>query len=260
MKNRKVLLFENTHNLTNYLLRSWSNYTKEAVRDHNYFVVAFSGGRSPVEFYCRLSNLNEPELWEKTHIFLADERFVPLDDENSNFKLIKDNLLGFLSLNNFQIHPVNTNVPNVKVAATDYAIELGKFFMPREGDLPRFDFILLGLGDDGHIASIFPDGEGLREQTRFTVPVSLNYLKHERVSLTLAVINNARRVAMLVTGKNKADIIKRVLGGETALPASLVNPQDGELIFLLDREASSKISLSDANAYSHEDEAILLHI
>lgn len=257
---KKILIFENSYALTNYFLRHWREWTTESARDHNYFSVAFSGGRSPVEFYCRLSNHNDFELWQKTHIFLADERFVPQDDENSNLKLIKDNLLNYLSLDAGQIHPVNTNVPNVNVAATEYAVELGKFFTPHDGDLPRFDLIILGVGEDGHTASLFSNGDGLREQTRYTVPVSLNYLKHERVSLTLSVINNARRVVFVVTGRAKARVIKDVLEGKAELPSALVKPHQGELIFLLDREAASQIQLKDPNAFTYEEEAIVVKI
>lgn len=259
-KIRKILVFENTYALTNYLMRHWIEWTTESVKDHNYFSVAFSGGRSPVEFYCRLSNLNDFELWQKTHVFFADERFVSSDDENSNFKLVKDNLLNYISIDDHQIHAVNTSVANVNVAATEYATELGKFFMPHDGDLPRFDLVLLGIGEDGHTASLFPNGDGLREQTRFTVPVSLNYLKHERISLTLSVINNAKKIVVMVIGRSKAQVIKNILEGKSELPAALVKPQNGELIFLLDREAASQIQLPDPNAFSYEDEGVVLKI
>ncbi len=257
---RKVLIFENTYALTNYLLRHWQEWTTESVKNHNYFSVAFSGGRTPVEFYCRLSNLNEFDLWQKTHIFMADERFVSSEDENSNFRLLKDNLLNYLSLDSRQIHAVNTSVPNVNVAATEYAKDLGIFFTPKDGDLPRFDLIFLGIGEDGHTASLFPNGDGLREQTRFTVPVSLNYLKNERISLTLAVINNAKRVIFVASGRSKGKIVKEVLEGKAELPAALVKPHQGELIFMLDREAASQIELKDPNDFTYEEEAIVVKI
>ena len=191
---------------------------------------------------------------------MADERFVSQEDNDSNFKLIKDNLLNYMSLDARQIHPVNTNVANVNVAATEYATELGKFFTPHDGDLPRFDLIFLGIGEDGHTASLFPNGDGLREQTRYTVPVSLNYLKNERVSLTLSVINNARRVVFIAAGRSKGQIVKSVLEGSKDLPAALVKPHQGELIFLLDREAANQIHLKDPNDFSYEEEAIVVKL
>jgi 6-phosphogluconolactonase len=257
-KNRKILLFENSYSLTNYLLKKWPEYVKEARHDHNYFSVAFSGGHTPVEFYCRLSNQNEFELWEKTHIFQADERFVSREDSNNNFKLIKDNLLNYLPLSPQQIHGVPVDCENVMTASTKYAEDIGHFFAPKRGAMPSFDLICLGLGEDGHTASLFPGGEGLVEDKRYTVPVTLNHLKHDRVSLTMSLINSARRVIFIVTGRAKAEVLKRVLAGDASLPASLVAPKDGELIFLVDPEAARAIPYKQS--YSHEDNAIVVNI
>lgn len=252
---QKVLIFEDGHTMTNYLLKKWVEMAREAVSRSNRFTVALSGGRSPMEFYCKLSALKDFDLWQRTHIFLGDERFVPLDDDNSNFKIIKKNLLDYINIPPANIHPVPTDQKNVDVAAEQYKNEIVRFFEFKETNMPCFDFILLGLGPDGHTASLFPDDTQVDEPGRLVLPVSLPHLKHERISLTLPVINNARTVISLGLGAFKADILKEILEDKKGgVPASKVNLTNGQHMYLIDKEAAQKLSYRDA--YSHEDQAI----
>lgn len=254
-QDRKILIFENTYSLTNYLVDQWVATARESIRRHNRFTVALSGGRSPMEFYCKLSALEDFSIWQRTHIFLGDERFVRQDDDNSNFKMIKENLLDYISIPPENIHPIATDQKNVDIAAESYKDEIVRFFEFRENNAPRFDLILLGIGTDGHTASLFPDDERVDDPGRLVLPVSLPRLKHERISLTLPVINNASYCVVLVIGSRKADIISEMIERNLQVPASKINPANGRLIYLLDKEAAQKLPYRESG--SREGEAVL---
>jgi len=256
-RHRKIFIFENQYALTNYLLKQWMIIAKEAVERQKQFTVALSGGRTSVEFYCRLSGLEDFDLWKHTHIFLTDERFVPCDHAESNFQLIKKNIFDYVNIPDENIHSVNTALESPEVSAKSYEKELIQFFeLTRQGEWPRFDFMLLGLGEDGHTASLFPEGEEFNEMNRLAVPVNIEKLMNERISLTLPVINNARKIVFCACGRAKAGIIKRIIDEEKQFPASHVEPLNGELIFLLDKDAARELSYQDS--YSHCGEAIMV--
>lgn len=254
LQKRKILIFENSYTLTDYLIRKWVEMARESVARNNRFTVALSGGRSPMEFYCKLSSLQDFDLWQRTHIFIGDERFVPLDDNASNFKMIKKDLLDYINIPPENVHPVPVDQKNVDLAADHYKNELVHFFEFKDADLPCFDFVLLGLGTDGHTASLFPDDVQINDPGRLVLPVSLPHLKNERISLTLPVINNSRYVIFLGLGANKADILREIIEEKRDVPASKVDLTDGQLIYLLDKEAAQKLSYHDS--YSHEDQAV----
>ena len=254
-KERKILIFENTFTLADHTLKMWITIAQQSVEQSNRFTVALSGGRSPMEFYCKLSNYKDFDLWKRTHIFLGDERFVPHDDDSSNFKMIKQNLLDYVNIPPENIHPIATDLKNVELAADQYKNELVQFFEFKEG-APCFDLILLGFGSDGHTASLFPDDEQVDDAEQLVLPVSLPRVKEERISLALQVINNAKNVIVLVLGTHKADIVKEIIKGKSEIPASKVELTNGQLTYLLDKEAAQKLSYRDS--YSHEGQAILL--
>ena len=253
---RKILIFENSYSLTNYLVKQRLTIAHHSIEQHGRFTVALSGGTTPIEFYSKLSGIQEAGIWPKTHVFLVDERFVPLTDQDSNFRMIKENLLSYINILPGNIHPIPTDSKTVEVAAEEYKNILTQFFDLTRNGLPRFDLILLGIGEDGHTGSLFSDLPGIDDQARLTLPVSLNHLKTERVSLTLPVINNALHVIFFVRGPKKADIIKRVIEQDKNLPSARVRPTDGELIFLLDQPSAQKLSFQDS--YVHDGEAIEL--
>ncbi len=257
---KKILVFENTHILTNHLIKEWMRIADESIEMHGRFCAALSGGRSPVEFYCKLSGLRDLESWAKTHIFLADERFVPLDNKDSNFGMIKNNFLNFLDIPLENIHPIPTSEENVLVAAEEYKKTLLRFFPLKNNPIPRFDFILLGLGEDGHTASLYPQDNNVDDPNRIVLPVSLPHLKEERISLTLSVINNARYIFFLAQGKKKASIIKKVMEEKHSTPAAKVESAQGQLTFLLDKEAAAEFSYLDSPLVTHHLEAVEIPI
>ncbi|MBI5149462.1 MAG: 6-phosphogluconolactonase [Candidatus Omnitrophica bacterium] len=253
----KVLIFESPYAAANYLLKKWQEIAQWAVVDHQLFNVALSGGRTPAEFYCRLCALENYGLWQRTHLFPGDERFVPANDKDSNFRMIKSNLLDYIHIPPQNVHPVPTNGKNAAVAAEEYKNILMDHFADQHKPLPRFDLILLGIGEDGHTASLFP---GMEQQTRdpdiAVMPVSLPHLKTDRVSLSLPVINSASNVVVLVLGVTKAGIIQKILEDNYPCPAAQVNPTGGRLTFVLDKEAAGK--LSRPLTYLQEDDALCL--
>lgn len=250
--NKKILLFESPHILTNFLLKEFIEAGERAVKTSGIFNVALSGGRTPIEFYCRLSSIENPGLWQKTHIFLVDERFVPFSSEDSNFRMIKSNLLDYIPIPEENIHTIPTDEENVNLATEEYKNDLMRHFIYQGGRLPRFDFILLGMGEDGHTASLFPGDPHIDNPHLVTLPVSLAHLKHERVSMTLTLINNASYVGMLVLGSRKAEIARKIIDEHFSCPAAKVNPAHGRLVYFLDREAAALLSNREME-YFQED-------
>lgn len=203
-------------------------------------MVAVSGGSTPKRLYALLGSdpYNAQVDWRYVHFFWVDERFVLPSHKDSNYRLLNDNLLNRISIPQKNIHPVRTDLPDPQLSARIYEEEIKSSFGLSELSLPRFDLILLGIGEDGHTASLFPDSEVLRETERLAAPVMDMKHLHCRITLTLPVINHAEKIIFLVSGKHKAAVVEKVLiERDRSLPASLVNPEKGGLIFLIDKEA-----------------------
>ena len=252
----KVLIFENSFILANYLLKLWQTIAHQSIADHNQFNVALSGGRTPAEFYCRLSTIDDDALWRKTHLFLGDEYVAPAGHKENNYRMIKSSLVDYIHIPQGHVHMIPTDVDNAAVAAEHFKHELIGHFSYQRKPLPTFDLILLGVGEDGHTASLFPGMANIADPNLVTMPVSLPHLKNDRVSISLSVINNAHYVFFLILGAPKSEIMRKILEENFACPASQVNPAHGELIFLLDKEAARK--LSKPFIYAHGQDTLSL--
>jgi 6-phosphogluconolactonase len=214
-----------------------------AVEARGRFTVALAGGATPRPVYARLAT---PEFagripWDGVHVFFGDERCVPPTDEQSNFRMACEALLEHVPLPPEHIHRI-AGEDDPALAALSYEQELGRVF--RSQAPPAFDLIQLGLGENGHTASLFPGTAGLRELDRWVVAQYVEILDAWRVTLTPAVINGAREVVFLVSGAGKADVLARVLAGPyepELLPAQLVQPRRGELRWLVDAAAGAKV-------------------
>lgn len=232
-----------------FLLAFWREAAQAAAARNESFSVALSGGTTPEFFYRQLAELKEKALWNMTNIFMADERMVPYDNIDSNYGKMKSLFLDQSGIRASNIHEVATGLlPHARAAAA-YEAEIRQFFeIPDKHDTPIFDLVLLGIGEDGHTASLFPDAKELANSRRLAVPMKRESEDFGRVSLTLRVINNARNVIFLVTDKRKAEILKRVItGNDSSLPAARVAPHAGRLIFLLDKDAASLGECNDMN-------------
>ncbi|HLH25401.1 MAG TPA: 6-phosphogluconolactonase [Chloroflexota bacterium] len=204
--------------------------------------VALSGGSTPRRTHELLAAppLCDTVPWDRLHVFWGDERCVPPDDPDSNYYMAYETLLSRVPIPARNVHRVPTEAgPPVAVAA-HYERELRGHFGLEVEDLPIFDLILLGMGPDGHTASLFPGGAAVDETRRLVVPSEIDYMPHPRVTFTLPVLNAARAVAFLVAGRDKAPALARALAGDPGVPAGRVQPTAGELRWYVDRAATGQ--------------------
>ena len=217
--------------------------SNEAVERRGLFTVALSGGSTPKLLYQLLADPNEPFRdrvpWSKVHFFWSDERHVPPDHTDSNYRMANEALLSHLPISQNNVHRILSENPNAAAAAEAYETTLWAL---AESGLPRLDLILLGLGGDGHTASIFPGSEVLHETKRLVAAPYVEKFQSYRITMTLPLLNNGATVVFLVSGAEKAQIVKEVFEGENKYPAQAVKPTHGELIWMLDREAAAYLS------------------
>jgi len=215
----------------------------DSLRDHGAFRPAFSGGSTPRLLFQALAGAAFRPLvdWTRSRIFFVDERCVPPDDRRSNYRLAKENLLDPLAIPPGNVFRMRGEDDPARAA--DAYGELLRAELPQAGP-PRLDFVLLGLGPDGHTASLFPETAALAETDRPVVANHVPKLGEWRITLTLPVLNAARRAVFLVVGEEKRDVVAAVLRSEQGspdLPASLVRPPDGSLVWILDEAAASSL-------------------
>jgi 6-phosphogluconolactonase len=218
----------------------------EAISKRSRFTIALSGGSTPKSLYALIAaNAATSVPWEKVFFFWGDERHVGPKDPESNYRMAEENLLSRISVPAANVSRVPAENPDATAAADAYEQILRKFFETAPGDFPRFDVILLGLGPDGHTASLFPEAAALQEKSRLFVANWVEKLHTYRLTLTLPVLNQARLVAFLVSGTEKAAALHEVLEGKAPVekyPSKLVRPVDGKLIWFVDRAAASELS------------------
>ena len=212
----------------------------EAIKERGTFSVAFSGGGTPLPLYRALGQ--EPFIkefpWSKTYFFWGDERDVPLNHPDSNFHSVNEVLLNRVPIPTQNVHRVQTEMGPEK-AARAYEEQLKRFF---HGEWPFFDLVLLGMGEDGHTASLFPFSDGLTVEDRRFIPNFAPHRKVWRLTLTKNAINAARNTIILVKGAEKASMVANALVGEynpDEKPIQLIKPESGHLTWLLDENAAS---------------------
>jgi 6-phosphogluconolactonase len=235
---KETRIFKTASELFSEALKLWAVMAEEFIEQHGSFAVAISGGKTPGPFYERLSGMTELP-WEKTHVFMVDERFVPYDDEANNYRMINQILLMNLHIPATNIHPILTSQLFPAESAEKYEKNVRAFFKSRRRSDPVFDLILLGIGSDGHTASLFPGSAALQERERYVTEVKGDN-GPERITMTLPLINMARNITFLVTGAEKAGAVRDVIQNRRPdLPASMVNPAKGKVYYLIDKEAAS---------------------
>ena len=240
---KNVFIFDHEDQMLKFMLKKWEDISKGAIERRGCFTAGLSGGKTPIIFYQRLAEWDSKSSWEKTQFFLVDERFISFDDKDSNYRMLKETLFEKVPIPQKNIHPIPTERTSLETSASEYEEDLRKFFKVSKGQYPAFDLILLGIGEDGHTASLFPGSEALSERRHLTAAVVLDEKRHHRITLTLPVINHAEHVIFFVRGENKAFVLKKIIGGDDpSLPASMVQPRSGNLLFVIDREASSRLS------------------
>jgi len=219
---------------------------KESVAQRGRFTIALSGGSTPKNLFNLLAtNARNVMPWDRTFFFWGDERHVPPTDPDSNYRMAEETMLSKIPVAAGNVFRIAAENPDAAAAAEAYEQTLRKFFHLEPGQFPVFDLILLGMGPDGHTASLFPNSAGLQEKSRLVIANWVEKLKTSRLTLTLPVLNAARCVAFLVSGTDKAAVLKTVLEEDAPgeqYPSKLVQPKDGKLIWLLDRAAASELS------------------
>jgi 6-phosphogluconolactonase len=221
-----------------------------AIDDRWVCFVALAGGETPRHCYRHLSMdpLKDQVDWSRVHLFFSDERPVPPNDSQSNFGMVERSLILLIDIPRQNVHRIKGEI-DIAVAAEEYERELRTAF----GDRPvRFDLVLLGIGEDGHTASIFPGTDVVEEITALVRPVVDPDQSIRRVTLTFPVINGAREILFLASGKRKAPIVQRVLGATKStkdLPATMVRPVEGRLRWMLDEEAASQIEPTTGSSF-----------
>jgi 6-phosphogluconolactonase len=217
-----------------------------AVAQRGRFTIALSGGSTPRSLFTLIAaNASASLPWEQIFFFWGDERHVPPTDPESNYRMAQETLLSKIPVPPANIFRILAEKPDASAAAEAYEQTLREFFRPAPSEFPRFDLILLGMGPDGHTASLFPETAALQERSRLVVANWVEKLNASRFTLTLPVLNAARRVAFLVSGTDKAAALHEVLEGKAAgekFPAKLVQPSDGQLVWFVDRAAASELS------------------
>ncbi len=242
----QVLIYENYNRLCDELVRKILGISKKAIRENGLFNMALAGGATPKGLYLRMSDStyrNEFQ-WPQMHFFWGDERWVSPDHLRSNYRMAAEALLTKVDLPVENIHHIITKEGDPDASADRYERELMLHFGLREGEFPKFDLMLLGLGQDGHIASLFPGDSALHELKHLVLPVIDQDLEEPRVTLTLPVINYANHIIFMASGIEKSHAVQMVLEpeeGSPVLPAQMIYPEHGTLAWYVDRSAASNL-------------------
>ena len=220
-----------------------ASVAEAAIASEGRFTIALSGGSTPRPVYRLLAEepYRDRIRWDRVHVFWGDERHVPPDHPESNFGMAHDELLSKVPLPADNIHRVRAEKPDAERAAREYEWTLRSAFNLDEGQVPRFDLVLMGLGPDGHTASLFPGSDAVRERTRLVVAPWVSAQSSFRITMTLPVFNRAACALFVVSGEEKAEALRSVLEGDLQpdrFPAQGVRPDEGRLLWFGDRAAA----------------------
>jgi len=238
-ENKIIQIVPDRNSLIDAALTTWKETAAEAIEEKGYFTVALSGGSTPIPLYQKCATLKKELPWKDTYIFQVDERYVGIDHDDNNYKSIYENMVKPLGI--IPAHVVRVPVENntAENAARGYEDAIKEFFCARNIQFPRFDLMFLGIGGDGHTASLFPGLTSLSERKRWVVSVKNDTVNHERITLTFPVLNQAKHIVFLMSGKDKAYQVVKVLKNTACdLPAALIRLQDGIVTYLVDKEAA----------------------
>ncbi|MDY6846782.1 MAG: 6-phosphogluconolactonase [Chloroflexota bacterium] len=242
MTNKHIKIFSNLDDLSQAAAEYFISLAAKSIRKRGYFSVALSGGGTPKPLYKALGSPDQQSRldWKNIHLFWGDERCVPPEHPDSNYRMVREEMLSNITIAAENINRVPAELEAHK-AAFSYEEKLRGFF---QGEWPRFDLVLLGMGDDGHTASLFPHSAGLNEEQRWFIA---NYAPEPdtwRLTLTKNAINAARHIAVIVAGDSKAEVLADVLEGvyqPDVTPIQLIGPKNGHMIWFLDQAAAKKL-------------------
>jgi 6-phosphogluconolactonase len=250
----EIRVFPNPQDLFQAGAEEFARCALEAVKSKNSFNVVLSGGSTPREMYSLLATKYASQLaWDKICFFWGDERHVPRDHADSNYRMAHDALLAKVPVKPENIYRVPTENSNPELVAENYERTLRKFFKVKEEEFPRFDLVLLGMGVEGHTASLFPGTRAVLERHRLVTANWVEKFQTYRITFTVPVLNAAAAVMFMVTGKDKERAVASVFDDRSPaeqFPAKMVQPSNGSLIWLLDQEAAGSLPASGRGSRS----------
>ncbi|MGD8594001.1 MAG: 6-phosphogluconolactonase [Gammaproteobacteria bacterium] len=243
----KIYSYDTVDHMNKAVINAITDKAATAIQHHNAFHLALAGGSTPKSIYELMAGEEFHTLlpWDKMHIYFGDERCVPADHADSNYRMAKQALLSKVPISDDHVHPIVVDVHNIPASAERYETEL-KNHLPMDNSTPTFDLVLLGIGDDGHTASLFPGTDILNETGKWVAAVYVEKFAAWRISITYPVINAAANVFVIAAGSGKSNIVKEVLASEsagTAYPVQEVQPR-GELVWYLDAAAAAHLPSS----------------
>jgi 6-phosphogluconolactonase len=243
----EIQVFLSPEALTQAAAVEFVRQANQAIQARGRFAIALSGGSTPKSLYALLATQpwRNQIPWNQVYLFWGDERHAPPSDSSSNFRMTQERLLSQISIPPENVHRIKTENPDAQAVAAEYEQDLKRFFQLSKHQFPRFDLVLLGMGANGHTASLFPGTAAVHEQTRLVVAPWVEELNTDRITLTSPVINNAREILFFVTGTEKAATLKAVLEGPyqpDRLPAQIIRPAQGKVVWMTDQAAASSLS------------------
>jgi len=239
-RHQEIVVFDDADLMIRAFVERWIASARKALIREGKFTAALSGGHTPVPFYRALGRSVAEIIWQNSHLFLADERHVAPDHPDSNWGMIRREILTSVFLDEGHQHPVSIG-ETAEASASQYEKELKRFFSHVSG-FPAIDLLVLGLGTDGHVASLFPGDAALAEKRRWCVAAGTQDVKHRRISLTFPVIRHAREILYLIRGEEKAGRVRQILvDRDRGLPATRAQSRKGQTVYLLDRAAASRL-------------------
>ncbi|MDI3340132.1 MAG: 6-phosphogluconolactonase [Sphaerobacter sp.] len=243
MKEQTVVVVPDADALAQAAAHRFVEIAREEIARHGRFTVALSGGSTPRALYRLLAQEPEAIDWARVHVFWGDERTVPPDHEQSNYRMAREALLDHVPIPRDQIHRIEAERDPAEAAAR-YAATLADVFGLEPGAMPVFDLVLLGVGTDGHTASLFPGTRAVQVQDTPVVENEVPQLNTVRITLTVPVITQAANILVLAAGADKAPAIRRALEAPYApeqTPAQVIRSARGNVVWLLDAEAASQL-------------------
>jgi len=237
-----ISVFKDLDELSTKAAEEFVRIANDAIEKRGQFSIALSGGSTPKALHAKLVHTQID--WSKVSFFFGDERNVAFDHKDSNFRMADETLFQQLGIAAGNIHRWKTELAEPEEVAVEYSDIItasSPLAYPDGSELPRFDLILLGMGSDGHTASLFPNTKALHEKEKLTLANWVPQLDTWRYTLTFPVLNNAANIMFLVAGVDKAESLKEVIEGERRpdeLPSQMINPTNGEIFWFLDEAAA----------------------
>ena len=247
-KNPKIQIVPDADAMSRAAAETIVAHLSESLQTHDVYSIALSGGSTPRRLYELLANDAKLQVqipWDRVHFFWGDERHVPPSHPDSNYRMADTALLSKVPIPSTNIHRIRAEGSDADKAAADYAREIRRFFKIDAGQMPRFNCVLLGMGSDGHTASLFPGTFALEETKRLAVANWIEKFQSYRITLIRPLFNNADRILFLVGGIEKADTLKAVLEDDsktTRFPVQLIQPTHAEVTWFLDQPAAGRLS------------------